>query len=134
MEYVLIGDNPTTQKVLENLKIASNNVSPKEYTYTMDPITTYNKTGLHVDKDHSFTEPAIVRGDIIQNGKGESFKANIMQANTQYRENSMDVQVGKKTNTSARIRDKAIKVKIVYRTTEKIFIQQIISVYRDSYA
>lgn len=134
IEFVLVGENPTNQKILENLKIASNHVHPIRYTYTVDNLVTYNRTGSHQLINPSFTEDAIVRGDIIYNGKGESFKANIMQANTQYKENAMDVQVGKQSNTSARIRDKAIKIKIVYDGTEKVLIQQVLSLYRESYA
>jgi hypothetical protein len=134
MEFVVLGDNPTGQKILENLKIASNNVVPRGYEYTVEDLITYNITGNHNTNNPSFPEPAVVRGDLIQNAKGESFRANIMQANTQYRENSMDVQVGKRTDTAARIRDKAIRVKIIYDGLEKVTVQQVLSMYRDSYA
>ena len=134
IEFVLLGDNATGQKILENLKIVSNNVVPKNYEYTVEDLVTYNKTGTHSTNNPTFSEDAVVRGDVIESAKGEFFRANIMQANTQYRENSMDVQVGKRTNTSARIRDKAIRIKIVYDGTEKVTIQQVLSIYRDSYA
>lgn len=130
VEFV-VNDASELQKVITNLQLVSNNIAPEKIIYT-----------THEDDPQTATDIKIVTQDILVRGgdKGKPGYVPISAANCQIVDDKVEIVCQRdwekddtsRANRSNRghnrdIRDKYIRIRLVYSGDKKVVIQKIIS-------
>lgn len=143
-EFV-VADNPSVQKIYDNLTIISNNAEPDsfefevvgdsyafDYDYSNGPYI-YNSNNKYITTADGNSFKLYQKGlDIKQHGR--------IKCNMEYKEDLWNIQIkpfnfAKGINVKeAKIRDKYIKIRVRYSGTKRAVISSIITLYTISYA
>ncbi|MCK5788829.1 MAG: hypothetical protein KAH32_07510, partial [Chlamydiia bacterium] len=130
---IVINQTPQVEKILDNLVLITNKVIPNTIIYTTSGESSDSTLSIWSDTEGK----NITVQDIIVRGVGSSRMALINQ-NAYYKNSGLYIEVSKtsamsKTKNAKRIRDKYIRIKILYTGTNETFIQTVLSMLSISY-
>lgn len=134
-----INNQPSAEKILDNIMAITNKVTPSEIIYTVSgDITDASEDiwGALSKGEYSTTQEVMTRNKSTR----KASRLGILDQNAYYKNSNLYIEVGKRGSVSRssesnrRIRDKNIKVKFVYTGSDPTFIQAIISMLSISYS
>jgi len=128
---IIINENPTYEKILENIIVLCNKRIPTKLIFKTsgdvnDPaIDIWGANAMSMET----VQPIMTREDSSRKHLG----VGILDQNAQYRDSKLYIEVGKvkysiKDANNKRVRDKHIKVRFIYEGNDELFVQAIISI------
>ena len=128
---IIINENPTYEKILENIIVLCNKRIPTELVFKTSGDVNDPAVDIWGTSAESTTTRQLIktRGDSLRKGN----RLGILDQNAYYRDSKLLIEVGKveysiRSANNKRIRDKHIKVRFIYTGNDELFVQSIISI------